>query len=307
MFKEMSAWREQIAAHDKPIRPRLAWLVPIAALALLVVPWQSHLIVPGLLHAQAQSTLYSPQPAQVKKLWVHEGDTVKAGQVLLELNSPDLDFKIATAQREWEELSEQLASQSLELSLARRNPVDTEAMQSALAELEGLRADHKKLTVRSAFNGRIRDLSDVLRPGEWLAKDEMLGDVETPTATVVAYGEEADVGRLEADGAGRFYPEGGDFLPFPVRIVSIDKTGTRQLNLAELASTHGGAIAVRPDAEQRLVPEQGIYRVLLHVENSDMKLPITVRGRLSLETSPESIAGHLLRSATAVVIRESGW
>jgi putative peptide zinc metalloprotease protein len=307
MFKEMSAWREQIAAHDKPIRPRLAWLVPIAALALLVVPWQSHLIVPGLLHAQAQSKLYSPQPAQVKKLWVHEGDTVKAGQVLLELTSPDLDFKIATAQREWEELSEQLATQSLELSLARRNPIDTETMQSALAELEGLRADYKKLTVRSAFSGRVRDLSDVLRPGEWLAKDEMLGDVETPVSTVVAYAEEADVGRLETDGAGRFYPEGGDFLPFSVRIISIDKTGTRQLNLEELASTHGGAIAVRPDAERRLVPEQGIYRVLLQVENSDMNLPMTVRGRLSLETSPESIAGHLLRSAAAVVIRESGW
>ncbi|SJM93244.1 Secretion protein HlyD family protein [Crenothrix polyspora] len=307
MLKEMSAWREQIAAHDKPIRPRVAWLVPIAALAVLFVPWQSHLIVPGLLHAQAQSTLYSPQPAQVKKLWVHEGDTVKAGQILMELTSPDLDFKIATAQREWAELSDQLASQSLELSLARRNPIDAEAMQSALAELEGLRAAHKKLTVKSAFPGRIRDLSDVLRPGEWLAKDEVLGDVETPVSTVVAYAEEADVGRLETDGAGRFYPEGGDLLPFGVRILTIDKTGTRQLNLEELASTHGGAIAVRPDAERRLVPEQGIYRVLLQVENSEAKLPMTVRGRLSLETPPESLVERVLRSAAAVVIRESGW
>jgi putative peptide zinc metalloprotease protein len=307
MFKEISAWREQIAAHDKPIRPRLSWLVPIAAVAVLCVPWQSHLIVPGLLHAQAESTLYSPQPAQIKKLWVREGDTVKAGQILMELTSPDLDFKIATAERQWNELSEQLDSQSLELSLARRNPIDAEALQSTLAELEGLRAARKKLIVRSAFPGRLRDLSDLLRPGEWLAKDEVLGDVETPTSTVVAYAEEADIGRLEADGAGRFYPEGGDFLPFSVRIISIDKTGTRQLNLEELASTHGGAIAVRPDKERHLVPEQGIYRVLLHVENNATKLPMTVRGRLSLETPPESLVGHLLRSATAVVVRESGW
>ncbi|SJM93276.1 biotin/lipoyl-binding protein [Crenothrix polyspora] len=307
MLKEMSAWREQIAAHDKAIRPRVSWLIPIAALAVLFVPWQAHLIVPGLVHAQAESTLYSPQAAQVKKLWVQEGDTVKAGQVLMELTSPDLDFKIATAQRQWTELSDQLASQSLELSLARRNPIDAEALQSTLAELEGLRAAHKKLLVKSAFTGRIRDLSDVLRPGEWLAKDEVLGDVETPASTVVAYAEEADVGRLQADGAGRFYPEGGDLLPFPVRIISIDKTGTRQLNVEELASTYGGAIAVRPDTERRLVPEQGIYRVLLQVENNTASLPMTVRGRLSLETQPESLVGHMLRSAAAVVIRESGW
>jgi len=225
----------------------------------------------------------------------------------MELTSPDLDFKIATAQRQWTELSDQLASQSLELSLARRNPIDAEALQSTLAELEGLRAAHKKLLVKSAFTGRIRDLSDVLRPGEWLAKDEVLGDVETPASTVVAYAEEADVGRLQADGAGRFYPEGGDLLPFPVRIISIDKTGTRQLNVEELASTYGGAIAVRPDTERRLVPEQGIYRVLLQVENNTASLPMTVRGRLSLETQPESLVGHMLRSAAAVVIRESGW
>ncbi len=307
MLKEISAWREQIDTHDKPIRPGLAWLVPVAAIALLCVPWQTHLIVPGLLHAQAESTLYSPQPAQVRKVWVHEGETVKAGQVIMELSSPDLDFKIATSERQWAELTEQLASQSLELQLARRNPVDSETLQSTLAELEGLRAAYKKLTIRAAFPGRIRDLSDILRPGEWVAKDEVLGDVETPKATVAAYAEEADIGRLQPDGEGRFYPEGGDLSPFGVRIISIDKTGTRQLNLEELASTHGGAIAVRPDAERGLIPEQGIYRVLLQVADTRSKLPITVRGRLSLETPPESLIGRFLRSATAVVIRESGW
>lgn len=307
MVKEIAAWREQIVAHDKPLRPRLVWLLPVVIGAILCIPWQSHLIVPGLLHAQAESTLYSPQPAQIKKVSVQEGDRVEVGHVLLELTSPDLDFKIATTERQWAELSEQLAAQSLELNLARRNPVDSETLQSTLAELEGLRAAHKKLIIRAAFSGRIRDLSDSLRPGEWIAKDEILGAVETPATTVVAYAEEADVGRLTAGGKGRFYPEGGDLAPFSVRVLSIDKTGTRQLNMMELASTYGGGVAVRPDSERRLIPEQGIYRVVLQVADSSAYLATTVRGRLSLETQPESIIGRLLRLAMAVIIRESGW
>ena len=36
-------------------------------------------------------------------------------------------------------------------------------------------------------------------------------------------------------------------------------------------------------------------------------LPYAVRGRLKLTTPAESISGRLVRSALAVMIRESGW
>ena len=307
MVKEMSTWVELIKSQEQPIRPRLSWLVPIAVLAILCVPWQTHLIIPGLLHAEAESTLYSPEPALVKKVWVQEGQVVKEGQLLLELVSPDLDYKIKIAEMKWAELTEQLAAQSLELQLARHNPVDSEALQSTLAELEGLRAEHKKLTIRAAFNGHIRDLSESLQAGEWLAKDEVLGEVETPIHTVVAFAEEADVNRVKAGSSARFYAEGGDITPFDLDVLSVDKTGTRQLNVLELASTNGGAVAVRPDDEKHLIPEQGIYRMVLHVKDHNLQLPKTVRGRLSLDTPPESRISRMLRLATAVVIRESGW
>ena len=307
MIKEIAVWRELFAAHGKALRPHLAWLWPIIALAVLFIPWQTHLLIPGLLRTEAEFTLYSTQPAQVKQVWVHEGEIVEAGQILLELMSPDLDFRIADAERHWAELTRQLASQSLEPILARRNPMDFEALQSTLAELEGLRAAHEQLTLRATFNGRVRDLSDALRPGEWLAKDEPLGAIVSMNNRVVAYTEEADRGRLQAGATGLFYPEGGDFPTVPVRVLSIDPSGTRQLTLAELASRYGGTIAVREDEQHRLVPEQGVYRLLLQTENTTFAPPITVRGRLALNTPPESLSGRLLRSAAAILIRESSW
>jgi putative peptide zinc metalloprotease protein len=226
-------------------------------------------------------------------------------------SSPDLDFKIRAAQLKLSELTGRLASQSLELKLARNNPVDFEELQSTRAELAGLRAIKEKLTVRASFAGRVRDLSDMLRPREWLAKDEPLGVVKNPSASVTAYVEEADLAKLQTGGTGRFYPEGGDLSPFPVSIIAIDSTGTRELKIEELASSYGGEIAVRPgkekENEQGLVPEQGIYRVLLQTETPELAHASTVRGRLSLSTAPESIAGWLLRITIVALVKESGW
>ncbi|MCX7096468.1 MAG: biotin/lipoyl-binding protein [Methylococcales bacterium] len=305
--KEISAWRQLASARAMPLRPRWPWLLVALVLALLVIPWQSHLLVPGLLRAEAETVLYSPQPAQIKQVWVTEGASVKAGQILMELTAPDLDFKINAARRRQAEIHELVASQSLDVALVRHNPMDLEALQSTLAELAGLEAERQKLTLRAPFTGLVRDLPEALSVAGWLAKNEVVGVVISPTPMVVAYAEEADLGRLERGATGQFYPDGGDLAAFPVRISRIDRIGSRQLALTELASTYGGGIAVREDAEHRLIPEQGVYRLTLSIENSPTALPIMVRGRLALSTRPESLVGRLLRSAAAVLVRESSW
>lgn len=305
--KELAVWRKLIAAQDGPLRPRLSWVMPILLIVLLFIPWQSRLIVPGLLQAEAEYTFYCIEAAEVQKVLVGEGDNVNAGQILVKLASPDLDYKILAAQLKLDELTEKLGSQSLELKLARNNPKDREELQSTQAELAGLKAVKDKLTVRSTFAGRIRDLSDVLRPGQWLAQNEPLGMVTNPNALVVTYVEEADLSKLKINGEGEFYPQGGDLSSFPLKIIAIDKAGTRELKVEELASKYGGEIAVRPDGEEQLIPEQGIYRVLMQAQDIESTETYTVRGRLSLSTTPESIAEKLMRLATVAIVKESGW
>jgi putative peptide zinc metalloprotease protein len=307
--KEIAVWRKMIAERGTPVRPRPAWLIPLVLLALLFVPWQSHLFVPGLFKAESEYTFYCIEPAQVQEVLAKEGDNVKANQILVKLASPDLDYKIVAARLKLDELTQRLASQSLELKLARNNPKEYEELQSTRAELTGYREVKEKLTVRATFAGRVRDLSDVLRPGEWLAKDEPLGIVKSPMASVVAYVEEADLAKLKIGGGGRFYPEGGDLSPFSVKIIGIDSTGTRELKVEELASKYGGGIAVRPDKEkeQHLIPEQGIYRVVMLTEMPELPQSSAIRGRLSLSTVAESIADKLTRLTVVALVKESGW
>ena len=307
IVKEVSTWRKLIAIRGTPLKPRPAWLVPILLLTLLLIPWQTHLFVPGLLRAEAEYTFYCIEAAQVKDVFVKEGDFVKPNQIIAELVSPDVDYKIKAAQLILDELTQRLASQSLEPTLARNNPVDFEELQSTRAELQGLRDVKQKLTVRATFAGHVRDLSDWLHPGEWLSKDEPLGIVQSSTASVIAYGEEADIDKLQVDGEGRFYPEGGDLSPIPVKITAVDRAGTRALKLEELASSYGGGIAVRPDEDKQLVPEQGIYRLSLQADQAGSSFTSTVRGRVSLSTEPESIAGWLMRLFVVGLVKESGW
>jgi len=134
-----------------------------------------------------------------------------------------------------------------------------------------------------------------------------LGIVQSSTASVIAYGEEADIDKLQVDGEGRFYPEGGDLSPIPVKITAVDRAGTRALKLEELASSYGGGIAVRPDEDKQLVPEQGIYRLSLQADQAGSSFTSTVRGRVSLSTEPESIAGWLMRLFVVGLVKESGW
>jgi putative peptide zinc metalloprotease protein len=312
IWNEVSVWPKLIGMQKAPIRPRRSWLIPLAIIAALFIPWRSHLLVPGIYLAEAENTFYCVEPAQVKEVLIKEGDQVKAGQVLVKLASPDVDYKILAAELKSREIQERLSLQSLEPKLAYNNPKDFEELQSALAELAGFREVKQKLTVRATFDGRIRDLSDVARPGEWLAKDEPIGIVESQKANAVAYVEEADLPVLEIGADGWFYPEGGDLPRIPVNIASIDKTGTRELKVEELASVYGGEVAVRPDknnkeSDKRLVPEQGIYRVLLSTSAEQLPQKSTIRGRLALTTEAQSIAKRFIRLATVMLVKESGW
>ena len=307
IYKEVDVWRVLLAERKTPLHFRPAWLMPLLVLALLLVPWQTHILVPGLMRSEAEYTFYSIEAAQVREVFVKEGGFVQPGQTLLTLGSPDVDYKITAARLKLAELTEKLTSQSLDSKLARNNPVDFEMLQSTRAELQGLLDIKKKLTVQATFSGYVRDLPDWLRPGEWLAKDEPLGAVESPAIAIVAYTEEADLNKLKIGGEGRFYPEGGDLAPIEVKIIAVDRTGTRELNIEELASRYGGEVAVRPDEDNRLIPEQGLYRVLLQTARQGMPFQSNVRGRLALATQPESIAAWLIRVFLVELVKESGW
>ncbi|MDD1615077.1 MAG: putative membrane fusion protein [Methylococcaceae bacterium NSP1-2] len=83
IVKEMQVWRELITLYKTQVRPRLTWLIPLLAIALLFIPWQTHLLLSGLLSAETEFTLYSPQsciahsPLKCSAFWLKKAIVFK--------------------------------------------------------------------------------------------------------------------------------------------------------------------------------------------------------------------------------------
>ncbi|MGL4454524.1 MAG: site-2 protease family protein, partial [Plesiomonas sp.] len=77
-----------------PVKLLRSGLILVAILALLLFPWRGSIRIPAVLEAENVSSLYAPIPAQVKALYVTDGQLVQAGEKLLDLTSPDLDYRI---------------------------------------------------------------------------------------------------------------------------------------------------------------------------------------------------------------------
>jgi hypothetical protein len=87
---------------------------------------------------------------------------------------------------------------------------------------------------------------------------------------------------------------------------AIDIDASRELSDPLLAAPHGGHVLVRQQNE-RWVPERAIYKVVLTTlapHSPDDGPPLVMRGTVSIDANPASLAGEWLLNALAVLLRE---
>jgi hypothetical protein len=92
-----------------------------------------------------------------------------------------------------------------------------------------------------------------------------------------------------------------------VTLRQIDSGSTRVLLEEYLASTQGGAIAVRQDGDGRLIPQNPIYRVQAQSTGFEAAPRQQVRGTLHLDGKRINLIVRFWRSIYAVIARESGF
>ena len=83
------------------------------------------------------------------------------------------------------------------------------------------------------------------------------------------------------------------------------------IDIPELASLHGGPVAVRPHAadggRRRLVPVEARYLATLIAERDAQMPSYSMRGTVALNGEALSFAGRAWRQVAAVLVRESGF
>ena len=228
--------------------------------------------------------------------------------MLFRIESPDLEHQLQISQSRIATLQWQTENQDFSRELQMRSRVAWQELEAELARYNALLQEKERLLVRSAIAGEVKELQVSLSVGDWLAENELLAVIADPKSAVIeAYVGESDLSRLEVGAQGRFFPDDIYRPAFDVSLLQINRASTPVLEEAYLASTQGGRIAVRQDEQGRLLPDSPIYRVQAVPVSVEQAPEQRLRGLLKLEGERVSIMSRILRSAYAVLIRESGF
>jgi putative peptide zinc metalloprotease protein len=313
-FLVMPAWRElrewpALSRRGRPTRGALAVAASIAALVLLLaLPWATPVMRTALLRPAEYAQVRTPEPAQIEAVLVREGETVAAGQVLMRLRAPELDFDTATAESELRTQAWQLERSRTVRELLDFGGVAEGRYAQALAESRSLAERRLRLTLRAATAGRVTGLEESLVAGRWVTPEQTLMlVVDDRRLLVETYVEAADQSSLSQGASARFYPDEPGRAPLALRIAQVDAHATREIGDTLFADRHHGDIPTRVDAEGNTVSNESVYRVLLEPADPAVEaLPRMLRGEVRLPRQGSSALLDALRRSIAVLRRESG-
>lgn len=238
----------------------LVLAVPAALLAWLPVP--DDIRAPGIVEAVQYTRVTAASAGRLAAVRVASGERVAAGDVLLELSSPELDWEI-------QGVDAQLAEARMMLSAAiGRSPADIAPLERRIEALGArageLRERRSELVIRAGHDGVWVAPALHERIGNWLPRGELLGELVDHGAlrfTAVVSQEQADrlfgappeAGEIRLDGQADANVAAGDLLLLPYQ--------KQQLASAALGWHGGGSVAVRPDDSSGVQALETFYEV----------------------------------------------
>ena len=277
----------------------------VAALMLaFLIPWQGTIRIPAVIEASEQWPFYAPGVGKVAQLHVQPGESVKRGDLLVSLESAELEGQIIAAHRRIDLVNALLNRIAADASDREQKTVlDTELKQWH-EELSGLQKEKDQLQVKAQFDGVVAELDSQLHQGRWVGENTRLGTLVSQSGSRIrGYVTAADLSRIDAGTEAVFIPD----LPEQERAIGVisvvDTANAESLTIQELTSHYDGPIAVS-QVENEFEPLKAWYHINVSVDDEDIAVSRALRGTLLAEGEPESLAIRFWRRAVHVVLRE---
>ena len=305
IISELKHWmvkRKQIVRS-----PRLRWILAGAGVLFLlgVIPLPQNVQVEGQLSSADEFRVVAPEAARLVALPRSHGTEVMAGEILLKLESPLLQYRIEKAAAKIQSLTGELAAAGANAALRSRVPIIENELSTARASLREAQAAAAQLTPRAPFDGRFYWEELDLHVGDDISHGEKLALLIGKTRLLVtAYIDEQDAHLVSAGSAARLYIDG---TALNLRVMSVDQDATRNIVHPLLTTDGGGTIPVRMSGPE-MIPERTIYRVLLEVDGDDIDLGGQQRrGTVVISGEKESRFARWSRQVISVIWRELGF
>ena len=172
-YKEFNVWAEKREHMRFNLQSGRTLTLLALLLGLFLFPWQSDVAAPALWRAQQQVQVYTPGPGRVAAVAVRVGDQVTAGQPIVSMASPDLDYEIAQGEKQVQMLQWQTQIQSLDTTLQERSLVSWQELEAETARQKALLQERERLQVTSPIDGVVMEMLEPLVAGDWLAESEL--------------------------------------------------------------------------------------------------------------------------------------
>ncbi|MDE2287072.1 MAG: HlyD family efflux transporter periplasmic adaptor subunit [Burkholderiales bacterium] len=307
--REITAcWQRRAQLHWRRETRRTA-IVGTLLLGFFVLPWHGGVSAPAVLGPLRAQGLYAPEAGYVTEQApiVHDGQRVRAGDVLAVLASPDLTHRLQAAQADETLLGWQVAQQSFDNRLLEQGVALRRRWEAARQTVTGLAAQVAQLTLRAPFDGVVQT-DDALAPGTWLPRGEHVFDVVGPIGVKgEAFVGEGDAARIAAGDRVDFVASVPELGAVHCRVTAVDRVNAATLDVPSLASVYGGPLPVqqKPDTHQ-LVPLAAIYRVRIGECPANEAWPREIDGTATIGGARQSFAWRGLKYLASVFWREGG-
>ncbi|GJL62579.1 MAG: hypothetical protein NPIRA04_12330 [Nitrospirales bacterium] len=305
---EILVWWK-LRAHTR--RPYRAWisaaLLTLTVMALCI-PWQTRVAIPAIRHTKVHTTIFAPGSAQVMEAKIRNGQTVSKGEILAQLDSPDIQQQLHQTHTRIEALTLQLRTRTKNPKGLADTHVLNEELNTERSKYQGLLEMHENLELKAPFSGIVVDVQSSLHPERWINEQLPLARIIQPDhLELVALTPETELSRLQIGQIAAFIP---DDLTRPIEqatITDIRHVDEATLDIPYLASVFGGNIPVREDADGNLLPETAMYRVTLTPQPVQLRDNQVVKGLVHVQGNPQSLIERIRDLIMRVLIREMGF
>ena len=308
IWNELIFWKKHLKENatteeSPPIYNWIFWITLI-----LFIPLDFSVSSQGILKAEKSFSVITFQPSQVVKLPQPLGTKVVEGDLLMGLESLEIEQKINLAKNKLMTLNKVLNAAGFDRETLSQRSVIKEQFKSAQEELNGLEKERDRLKPIAPFSGEIVDVDPDLFLNEWLPKNTNVLSIIDPKHWVVdCYITEADLKRIDLKNMGWFKPDTPGIANYRLTVISIDRDASKIINDGSLASTHGGEVLVRMQ-NNKPIPENAIYHVRLRVDHLHEKVSTGyLRGNVVILAWPKSMMGDVVKNTLANLIREASF
>ena len=166
-------------------------------LFLVFFPWKSSLKIPAVFTSEEYVKIYSSYPAIIKEINVIKDQVVEKGDVLINLEIPQLSEEIQSTRIKISLAKTQINRLSKKAGNLDQYMVFQQTLIALLSELKGLNKIKTSLTIKAPIKGRIKNFYD-LSIGHWISStDELMGIVNYGSGQVIGFISENSIDRFK--------------------------------------------------------------------------------------------------------------